>query len=102
MINHVWNRFSPIDRLRLLDIMEQFELICAAPRDNEKHNQLALEYKGTGSDASISSLIFHRNYYIPSQFNPVNKKDLGSLAHWESLTFFVDFHGLFTSKKHTV
>ena len=97
LISHVWSRFSPIDQLRLLDIMEQFELICAAPRDNAKHDLLALEYKQTESDESISALICQKNYYVPSQFNPGNVKDMGPLAQWQSLTFFVDFHGLFTS-----
>ena len=31
LINHVWSKFKPEDRHQLLDIMEQFDLICAAP-----------------------------------------------------------------------
>ena len=36
---------------------------------------------------------------MPSQFNPGNVKDESNMASWASLTFFVDFHGFFTSKE---
>ena len=40
--------FHTVDRLRLLDIMEQFELICAAPRDNEKTQPTCSGIQGDG------------------------------------------------------
>ena len=87
LINHVWSRFESEDRLRLLDIMEQFDLICAAP-GNE------LSRTRTGSPP-----LHCRQYFVPSLFNNGNVKDECDMTSWSSFTLCVDFHGFFTSMK---
>ena len=96
LINHVWSKFKPEDRHQLLDIMEQFDLICTAPSAEGPMERRSVGYavEGTGK----SSPIYLRRYFVPSQFNPGNVKDESKMASWDSLTFFVDFHGFFTSK----
>ena len=97
LINHVWSKFKPEDRHQLLDIMEQFDLICAAPSAEGPMDSppAGCAVARTGR----SSTIYLRRYFVPSQFNPGNVKDESNMASWASLTFFVDFHGFFTSKE---
>ena len=91
LINKVWRRFQAKDRLRLLEIMEQFDLICIAPKDKEK----APKFK----DSEIDPMnIYYRHYYVPSLFHAKNVMDESDLAAMSSVTFFVDIHGSFTSK----
>ena len=93
LINHVWEKFKTEDRQRLLDVMEQFDLICSLPVGMWKEDTPAVGYTEAASDTRISA----RTYYVPSLFNPeiVNKRE--KLASATSLTFYVDIKGSFTS-----
>ena len=98
LIKHVWSRFQPDERLRLLEIMEEFDLICEAPKSAISHLKvpsLAEEREETqGRDAPLS----HKLYFVPSLFKPGRVKEDPDLLETSSLTFFVDFSGLFTSR----
>ena len=72
--------------------MEHFDLICVASRSGEQKGVQAIEYEARPTDTPFT------NYFVPSLFKPGNVKDESDLASCDSLTFFVDFHGLFTSK----
>ena len=100
LINHVWSRFQPEERLRLLEIMEEFDLVCVAPKDAAKRLQVdGAASKGQEETPGRESIpLFGRNYYVPSLFNPGNVKEDSDLDESSSMTFFVDFSGLFTSK----
>ena len=88
LIHHLWKEFSAEVQTQLLDVMEQFDLICTAPG-----------YRRTEQTLLGTSTPVHRNYFVPSLFNPHKVKDMDDLTSTTSLTFFVDFHGLFTSTK---
>ena len=99
LINHVWSRFNSGERRRLLEIMEQFDLICPAPNESTSPQKKTWQHPGSNeTHADASDPLFRRSYYVPSLFNPVNVKEKPDIAISSSLTFFVDFHGLFTSK----
>ena len=96
LINHVWSKFEPNDRIRLLEIMEQFDLICIAPHAQARTKEpsgASPKQKTVQTDLGST-----RTYYVPSLFNPGIVKEEEDLAAKPSVTFFVDFHGLFTSK----
>ena len=94
LINHVWRRFQPEERMHLLDIMEHFDLICPAPLDSKPHEQAT----GHRESARAADPIYLRKYYVPSLFNRKDVKKESDIASLPSLTFYVDFKGLFTSK----
>ena len=100
LINHVWSRFQPEERLRLLEIMEEFDLVCVAPKDAAKrlHVDDAASKELEETQGRKSILLFGINYYVPSLFNPGNVNEDSDLDESSSMTFFVDFSGLFTSK----
>ena len=89
LISHVWRKFTTKEQRQFLDIMEHFDLICAASRLEGQRRTPAIEHVATAP---------FRNYYVPSLFNPGNVNVESNLASCESLAFFVDFHGFFTSK----
>ena len=99
LINHVWRRFDRQKRLRLLEIMEQFDLVCPAPNEVTTPKRVGWQHPGSEeTQAKSSDPLFHRNYYVPSLFNPGNVKQKPDVSISTSLTFFVNFNGLFTSK----
>ena len=85
LVNHVWSKFQPDERHQLLDVMEQFDLICAAPSEYRKHDRPALGY--TEPESAVASPIFSRNYFVPSLFSPKDVKTEPDLAAWASLDF---------------
>ena len=96
LINHVWSKFEAEDRLQFLNVMEQFDLICVAPRVEE--TQVKHPWEHTETKSHSSTPIHRRTYYVPSLFKPGNVKQESDSEYWASLTFFVDIHGLFTSE----
>ena len=98
LVNHVWSEYQSDERHQLLDVMEQFDMICAAPSDGKQLDMPALGYTDTDTGAAFP--IYKRNYYVPSLFNPKDIKGTPGLAALASLTFYVDFNGLFTSKNN--
>ena len=96
LINHVWESYQLEDRLRLLEIMEQFDLICTAPKLPLKTNQKTRT--GQIQATEMADPVSMRNYYVPSLFNPGNVKENEELSSAPSVFFFVDFDNLFTSK----
>ena len=93
----MWKEFEIEDRLQFLRVMEQFDLICVAPKEEKKPEKSPSERLEPQSHATLP--IQHRRYYVPSLFKPKNIKHESDLAYWASLTFFVDLNGLFTSEK---
>ena len=90
----MWEGFEVDDRQRLLDVMEQFDLICRVPVIQEQDKQ------ATGYKEPIDTTSQGRNYYVPSLFNPkiVNKE--AKLESSTSVTFFVDVEGSFTGEHY--
>ena len=76
--------------------MKHFDMICVASRSGELEGIQAIEDEAKPTDTSFT------NYFVPSLFKPGNVKDESDLASCDFLTFFVDFHGLFTSKAHFI
>ena len=70
-------------------------MICAAPSDGRQPDMPALGYTDTDTGAAFP--IYKRNYYVPSLFNPKDVKLETDPAALVTLTFYVDFKGLFTS-----
>ena len=91
--------FSPEQQLKLLDIMEHFDLVCPASSDGWTRDTSSIA--STDLPMPTQSQV-HTNYYVPSLFPPGNVKNESDLASCGSVIFFVDFNGLFTSKEsHT-
>ena len=75
--------------------MEHFDLICIASECDQGDDVPAREHREIATDTSSN---VSTNYYVPSLFDSWNVKDQSDLALRASVTFFVDFNGLFTSK----
>ena len=88
LIHHLWKEFSAEVQTQLLDVMEQFDMLCTAPG---YHRQEQAPFR--------TSTPVHRKFFVPSLFNPHKVKDMTDLKSTTTLTFFIDFHGLFTSTK---
>ena len=92
LVEHVWKRFSLAQQEELLQILEQFDLICLAPEDDRK--------QGGFGDKLQPVVTSKRRYYVPSMFKPPNpdqhtrKQD--ETKDRECIQFFIDFQGSFT------